>query len=250
MRSALKALFLLSLLLVVAGWLFKGELGPPQTMRPELLREPVQTPTDAEPFSFVYKRKQFRVRPVAEYELWGLVVSHNDIESIADIYHDSTSVDTKDLCVIWGENLTRPDYLRVEFRSGSFTCYFRYPPGVRFSLRAGSNNHLVTERPEIRERIATVRVGDQVHLSGLLVDYQMEDWRDFWRRTSTVRNDSGCEIVLVRELEILERGTPGWYLAYRIGWIGLLLTPILYLLTLHFSIRPGYPSGLARSAEG
>lgn len=239
MRRPLGALFLVSLGLFVAGWLFKGELGPPETMRPELLREPVQTTTAVEPFSFRYKGKEFRVRPVAEYELWGLVVSHNDIESIADIYHDSTSVDTKDLCVIWGQNLKRPDYLRVDFRSGSFTCYFRYPAGVRFSLRAGSNNHLVTDRPEIRERIAEVRVGDQVHLSGLLVDYQMEDWRDFWRRSSTVRDDSGCEIVFVRELEILEPGTPGWYLAYRVGGLGLVVVPILYLLALHLSIRRG-----------
>lgn len=235
MTSVLKAAFVLSFALLTLGWLFKGELAPPEAMRPELEREPVQTPTDAEPFSFVYKGKQFRVRPVAEYELWGLVVSHNDIESIADIYHDATSVDTKDLCVIWGANLERPDYLEVDFRSGSFTCYFRYPPGVRFSLRAGSNNHLVTDRDAIRDRIEEVRVGDQIRLSGLLVDYQMEDWRDFWRRTSTVRSDSDCEIVFVRELEILERGTSGWYAAYRVGWVGLVTVPLLYLVVLHRS---------------
>lgn len=233
----LGALLVVSLALVTSGWLFKGELAPPAAMRPELGRDPVQTPTSEEPFSFVYKGKECRVRPVAEYELWGLVVSHNDIESVADIYHDSTSVDTKDLCVIWGANLERPDYRRVEFRSGSFTCYFRYPPGVHFSLRSGSNNHLITDRPEIRDRIASVRVGDQVHLKGLLVDYQMDDWRDFWRRSSTVRTDSGCEVVFVRELEILERGTPGWYLAYRLGWLGLILVPAAYLVTLHLSIR-------------
>lgn len=242
MKRLLQLAFVASLALVVLGWWFKGELGPPQAMHPDLAREPVQTPTTAEPFSFRYKGKEFRARPVAEYELWGLVVSHNDIESIADIYHDSTSVDTKDLCVIWGVNLEHPDYQRVEFKSGSFTCYFRYPPGVRFSPRAGSNNHLVTDRQEIRDRIAAVRVGDQIRLEGLLVDYQMEDWREFWRKTSTVRTDSGCEIVFVRQLEILARGTPGWYRAYRIGWIGLIVVPLVSLVSLHLSVR-GRPTG-------
>ena len=166
---------------------------------------------------------------MASYELWGLVVSHNDIESLADIYHDSTSVDTKDLCVIWGENLERPDYLEVDFKSGPWTCYFRYPAGVVFHHDALGNNHLITDDPALRTALEQVRVGDQVHLEGKLVNYQMDDWRGFWRRTSTTRDDNDCEVLFLEGLSVLRRGTPGWYAMYRIGRIALVALPLIYL---------------------
>lgn len=237
MLKTLRRGLVLALVLVAVSWFFKGDLPGPPAIRKELLGEPAQGPTTARPFSFVYKGKEIRVRPVASYEMAGLVVSHNNVESFADLYHDSTSVDTKDLCVIWGRNVETPDYQRVHFSSGSFTCYFRYPPGVKFSLRAGSNNHLITDSDEIRDRIAAIRIGDQVRLSGLLVDYQAEDWRDFWRRTSKVRTDDGCEVLFVREVEVLSQGTPFWYLAYRAGWVLVLTLPLLYVAIMHLSVR-------------
>jgi len=181
------------------------------------------------------------VRPVASYELWGLVVSHNDIKSVADIYHDRSSVDTKDLCVVWGDNLRRDDYRRVKFWSGPFTCYFRIPDGTAFALDGAGNNHLITDRPEVRRAIAGVHIGDQVHLRGLLVDYQMDDWEDFWRRTSTVRNDSDCEVVFVQSLEVLRRGTPAWYAARRLGWILLLGGAVAWFVV--YAIEAGRGTG-------
>ena len=81
----------------------------------------------------------------------------------------------------------------------------------------------------VRRSLDGVRVGDQVRLAGLLVNYQMDDWQNFWRRTSTTREDDGCEVVFLKEIEVLSRGTPGWYSAYRLGWIAILLIPVLYL---------------------
>jgi hypothetical protein len=233
--------FLLAAALTLVSWLMKGRLPEPREIAPELLTEPVQEPTTSEPFSFDYRGRGCRVRPVARYELAGVVVSHNDIESFADLYHDSSSVDTKDLCVVWGPNLERSDFRRVDYRSGSFTCYFRHPPGVRFSRRGLGNNHLITDSAAVRERIAAVRVGDQVLIRGLLVDYQMEDWRDVWRRTSTVRADDGCEVIFVESIEVLRRGTPGWYRAFRAAGAVTLGLPALYLVLLHRSVRRRAP---------
>ncbi len=207
-------------LLLLATWR-KGQLAPPEEMLPALRNEPTQSATARAPFEFDYRGRSCRVRPVAEYEIWGLVVSHNDIHSVADIYHDRSSVDTKDLCVVWGSNLSHGDYREVEFDSGPFTCYFEFSHGVRFDMSEASNNHLITDREEVRERIAGLRVGDQIRLRGLLVDYQMDDWEDFWRQTSTVRQDSGCEVIFVEAVEVLRRGTPGWYRAASLAWIGL-----------------------------
>jgi len=205
--------------LVAAARWGAGRLPAPGEIASELLQAPAQGPSGREAFAFAYRGRACRVRPVASYELWGLVVSHNDVKSVADIYHDRSSVDTKDVCVVWGDNLRRDDYRRVKFWSGPFTCYFRIPDGASFALDGAGNNHLLTDRPQVRRVISGVHVGDQVHLKGLLVDYQMDDWEGFWRRTSTARNDSDCEVVFVESLEVLRRGTPGWYAARRLGWL-------------------------------
>jgi len=87
---------------------------------------------------------------------------------------------------------------------------------------------MITDSPEVRRAIARVHVGDQIHFKGLLVNYQMDDWEGFWRETSTVRDDSGCEVVYVEALEILRRGTPGWYALWYLAWVVLLAVPVLY----------------------
>lgn len=225
-------------LLLLASWR-KGELAPPEEIEPALRSEPTQTATARAPFEFSYRGRACRVRPVAEYELWGLVVSHNDIHSVADIYHGRSSVDTKDLCVVWGGNLSRDDYRRVEFDSGPFTCYFEFEQGVRFEMSEASNNHLITDREDVRRCIASVRVGDQIHLRGQLVDYQMDDWEDFWRQTSTIRYDTGCEVVYVETIEVLRRGTPVWYALATLAWTGLFAGAAAWLLLFSWEAAGG-----------
>lgn len=222
---ALVALFLLA-------WRNRGGLPAPSEIDPALLNAPRQEATERAPFEFAYKGHTVRVRPVAEYELWGLVVSHNDIRSVADIYHDSSSVDTKDLCVVWGENLQSGELGKVSFESGPWTCYYRYPEGVRFLGSEMSNNHLVTDQDALRSELDDIRVGDQIHVKGALVNYQLDDWRDYWRRTSTVRTDSGngaCEVLFFEELEVLVRGTPVWYALFRATLLLLALVAALFL---------------------
>ena len=200
----------------------KGALVDYTDIEPALLKDPVQGNTTREDFTFGYREDTYTVHPVAEYELWGLVVSHNDTTGFGDIYHDSDSVDTKDLSVIWGKNLRNNDFHKVEFWSGSFTCYWKYPGGVTLHPDSISNNHLVTSKPELRDTIEQVRVGDQVHIKGMLVNYQTPKHPDFWRKSSTSRTDSGnyaCEVVFAEEVEILRRGTPFWYAIYPVGWL-------------------------------
>ncbi|MEO8197754.1 MAG: hypothetical protein ABI689_13645 [Thermoanaerobaculia bacterium] len=224
------ALALVALLLL--SWRNKGSLPSPTEIDPALLLEPLQEATERQPFEFAYKGHSVRVRPVAEYELWGLVVSHNNIQSLADIYHDSSSIDTKDLCVVWGSNLQSGELGKVEFESGPWTCYYRYPQGVRFVGSQMSNNHLVTDDEDLRSHLDDIRVGDQIHVKGALVDYQVDDWRDFWRRSSRVRTDGGngaCEVLYFEELEVLVPGTPFWYRLFKGTLLLLALVTALFL---------------------
>ena len=216
--------FVVCVLVAGLSWFEKGRLGKPAAMDPSLLREPVQGPTSREPFQFEYMGEVYNVRPFASYEIWGLVVTHNNTEGFGDIYHDATSVDTKDLCMIWGANLQGEDYRHADYWSGSWTCYVKVPAGRFFAMEALSNSHLITDSDDIRERISQVRVGDQVRVSGLLVGYQAESNPGFWRDSSLVRTDTGngaCEVIFVEDLEIIRKGTPLFYLAFTLSlWLG------------------------------
>ena len=218
-QRALTIALLVGTAVMLFAWTQKGRFVDAEDVDSRLLQEPVQTETERPDFSFAYEAEMYNVRPVADYELWGLVVSHNDIDGLGDIYHDEESVDTKDLCVIWGPNLQSNDFHKVDFSSGSFTCFWEYRGQLTFDNRAVSNNHLITADEEIREQIESVRIGDQVRFRGSLVNYQAASHPEFWRESSTTRDDDwggACEVVYVDEIEILARGTPVWYLIYSI----------------------------------
>ncbi|MCL4837550.1 MAG: hypothetical protein KJ058_06275 [Thermoanaerobaculia bacterium] len=232
--------------LLAVSWWAKGRLPTPAEIRPESLPEPVQEETLREPFSFPYEGRACRVRPVASYEIAGLVVTHNDIHSFADIYHDASSVDTKDLCIVWGANLEQGDYLGVDFWSGPFTCYARWPAGSRFDLAGISNSHLIADDASVRRAIAGVRIGDQVRLRGLLVDYQMDDWEGFWRRTSTRRDDGDCEVLFVESVEVLARATPGWYRLFGLARGLLVGLPLLWVALFALQAHRGESVQLGR----
>lgn len=226
-QRGLTVALLVCLALALAGRTTRRRLIGPERIDPALLQEPIQGETAREEFSLSYRGETYAVRPVASYELWGLVVSHNDPTALYDIYHDRNSVDTRDLGVIWGDNLRTDDYQRVRFRSVSFMLQWRYPRGVSFDAFSAGNNHLITDSDEVRRQIARVRVNDQVHLRGLLVDYAAASHPDWWRSTSRTRNDDGanaCEVVFVEELTILRRGRVVEHAAWDVGkWVVLAL---------------------------
>jgi hypothetical protein len=230
LRRLIARALLAAAVVALLAWWASHRLPAPGVIDARLRQEPVQGRTDRAPFDFVYKGKRCLVRPVASYELWGLVVSHNDIHSVSDIYHDATSVDTRDLCVVWGRNVQGDAYRRAKFWSGPFTCYVRTPAGVDLDLHGVGNNHLISDEPRLRDVLGGVHLGDQVHVRGLLVDYQMEDWGDFWRRTSTVRSDSGCEVIYLEQLEVLRRNAAAAHTLIQGAVTLLVLLPIAWLV--------------------
>jgi len=237
-RKALVGLWVAAILVTLAAYANKGDFVDYSEIRPELLDAPRQSSTKQSPFSFAYERNRYNVKPVAEYELHGLVVSHNDIHSITDLWHDDTSVDTKDIAVIWGGNLKTNDFHRVHFENTAFWVHWRYPAGVQFNHSEIANNHLITDGEAARETIGRVRVGDQVRVVGMLADYEDARNPGHWRRSSTSRADEGdgaCEVLFVREIEILERATPVWYFLYAAGGWMIVLIPLA--IAAHFIIE-------------
>ena len=228
---------------IILAWWHKGTLPSHTDIHSALLRQPIQKKTDRKEFSFVYRDERYRVKPVTGYELWGLVVGHNNINAFYDLYHTSDSVDTKDIGVIWGGNVIDDDFRKVSFWNGSWTLHYRYPSGVIFSPHEVSNNHLITDKEEIRKKIARIRVADQVHLKGLLVNYQAGSNPRGWRKTSQTRKDTGgraCEVMFVEDVEFLQKGTPVWYFLYSLfAWA---LTLLLIAKVVQVTAFPALPT--------
>ncbi len=228
----------LTLLLVIAFCVFgvsfflKSRLPAFTDIYPQMIAEPVQTGTKRDPFVFQYRGKKYDVEPVAEYILSGLVVSHNNIDSITDIYHDDDSVDMKDVCVIWGKNLQDDDFQKVDFWSNSWTCNWSYYGNVDFSNREVANNHLLAADTEIQKRIKDIRVGDQVILQGMLVDYSPEgtDWKRISSRTRDDVENGACEVMFVEAVEIVKAGQPLWNLLYDASKASIAILIILKII--------------------
>lgn len=236
-QRLLNALLLPALVIFVLAWQQRQRLPRPAAIRSELARAPLQSPTDRAPFHFSYRGNSYEVRPMAEYQLWGLIVTHNDIQGITDTAHDADSVDTRDICVLWGSNLAASDYLKASYSSGNWTCHVEYPAGTRIEFTELSNNHLITADDEIRQQINHLQVGDQVYLKGALVGYRDPRLQgESWRNSSLVRTDQGngaCEVVYVEELQVLRASNPAWRTAFNVSRgliVALLLTKALLFL--------------------
>jgi len=160
----------------------------------------------------------YTVRPVADYEIWGLVVSAHDSDTwwdwIHKAWHDELNV--VDLCVVFAENVARGGYVGLDYSSGQFVCYVQTGSSERwqrFSMRALSNNHLLADRPSVVGKLRAVQVGDQVHIRGVLAEYAHNHGFAFRRGTSLTRDDTGngaCETIYVQDIEVLRAGGGPW----------------------------------------
>jgi len=175
----------------------------------------------------------YEITPMADYILHGLVVSMNNPKALGDSYHDETSFDTKDLCVIWGDNLDSNKFHKVKFWSGSWTCNWKYKGGVDWDNHKVANNHLITEDAIIRTRLDGIKAGDQITIKGKLVNYKNMT-TGFDRKSSLSRTDndgkSGCEVVLVEELIEIKSSSRIFNKIFKYSWLFLIGLIMFYFL--------------------
>jgi hypothetical protein len=185
------------------------------TALPALAQEPRQVATDAAPLSVAIGGVDYRIEPSYRYALDGLVVSykvHDADHLLHRLWNDHLNV--ADVCVVWGDNVTRVDLQAFDFSNGEFTCTYRTRDDVAwraFREDEISNNHLITADPLLRRRIENLAVGDQVHFEGYLARYSND--AGFSRGTSTTRSDTGngaCETVYLTDFDVTAAGPRGW----------------------------------------
>jgi hypothetical protein len=214
-QSLLKFLFFLALLTLALGVYMGDALPPPQELLPQLGEEPRQTPTSRPPFEVTVNQRAYRVTPLYQYELYGLVVSKHEADSFLDYAHKEwgDALNAADVCVVWGDNARSGVYQRLDFSSGQWTCYYETSSTEdwrQFSERQISNNHLLADRRELQSALKRTRVGDQIHFRGFLAEYSHGDYR---RGSSVTRDDNGngaCETVYLESFDILRRGPALW----------------------------------------
>ncbi len=205
-------------LLLAASLSLRHALPAPADLRAELRNEPLQTPTDAKPFQTSVGGVTYTVRPMAEYEIWGLVVSEHDAETWWDWIHQAANdhLNVVDLCVVFAENVATGGYVGIDYSSGSFVCYAQTGSSEawqKFSMRALSNNHLLADRAYLAARLRGVQIGDQIRIRGWLAEYEHNQGFAFKRGTSLTRDDTGngaCETIFVQDVEVLQRGGGPW----------------------------------------
>ncbi len=174
-------------------------------------RNPIQQSITEKPFSFEYHDEKYVIQPIATYDISGLVVTHNDISSIFDAYHTKHSVDFRDICLVWGANVGSGIYLRHKFWSMPWSCHYQALDNTAESTLVEnqiSNNHLIAADDSVRNTIINFKIGDQIRLTGKLINYWRADFPEYSRQSSTTREDTGngaCEVVWVESAELLKR---------------------------------------------
>jgi hypothetical protein len=248
LEKLFKWLFLASLLVFAATYLTKDRMPEPGFYDLTSINDPLQQATRRQPFMTEVNGQQYRIEPRFDYTLEGVVVSYNDADAITDITHHRKWQDflnVRDLCVIWGNNITNGVYRQMDFRNDSWTCWASWPDaetGSRFAMTQLSNNHLLADDAAVKRRLMSAAPGDQVRFKGVLASYA-NPANGFQRGTSTVRTDTGngaCETVYLEDFAIIKQANPGMRSLYRAAkWLAILsLLGFIVMFTVAPVARP------------
>ena len=233
-----KIVFWVSLPLAILGWWQRNEFVPVRLTEPALVADPVQKEVRKKSFQIEFNSVPYNVVPKHAYDLYGMVVSyryHDGDEMLHKMWNDHLNV--ADVCVVWGTNMDAVNLNAFEFYNGQFTCNFSTRDQLawqQFSQREISNNHLLTERPELRERITDLNIGDVIRVRGLLSWYgQVGRSEEHMRKTSISRGDTGngaCEIIYVEQFDILQQMPNRWRRVFNVAGIAALLSALVWLV--------------------
>jgi hypothetical protein len=178
-------------------WRLRAVHPPDGALAPQ---EPLQTDLeDAQPL--VHGR--WTLTPRARYDITARILSREDyrFDTIADLVPE-------DLALGWGA-MSDNRVLRA-FRISQSARFYTWQPITRLPIpheeviEHSANTHVIPEDAALRAALARLRIGQVVHLTGLLVDGVRDD--GVFVHTSLTRSDTGagaCEIMLVQHVEVL-----------------------------------------------
>ena len=231
-----------STLLLAVAFIKRNEFPSGLDALPALDSEPRQTASTRRPFSLSFNDVEYRVKPKYRYALDGLVVSYRHHDGNSRMHRRSQDhLNMLDLCVVWGSNVDPELLNRLSFWNGIFTCNVKTgdrEAWSRFDMVSLSNNHLISDNPDIRERVRDVKVGDQIRVEGWLASYGTGTGDE--RGTSTTRTDTGngaCETIYVERFDITRAVLGPWRIAMWAALAVLVLTLVNHFRKPHRPFR-------------
>lgn len=248
-RRLVQILLASGLILLAAATWQKEALPPQQVLSPDLLKEPEQGKIGQAAFDTRVNGVTYSIQPLYTYHLYGLVVSMHDSKTWWDYIHREWNdhLNVMDLCVVWGNNVSSGAYKGIDYSSGQFVCYVN-PKSIEafqaFDQHALSNNHLLTDNPDIARAIRKVRIGDQIRFRGYLAEYSHNHGQPFKRGTSIVRTDTGngvCETIFIEDFEILKPGGGPWRI---LVWVAAFMLVVGVIAWFRLPIDPGIRTAL------
>jgi hypothetical protein len=158
-----------------------------------------------EPIVRKIKDGLFTITPLAEYKVFGRVVSKKSYS-----YDWNDKISPIDLAIVWGK-LAEPESGRYITYSQSNRWYFyKYKPESPFDnsyvITHSANNHIIPANKNIHRAIKTIKKKDGVVLEGFLVNIKgtYKGQTVMWN-TSLSRSDTGdgsCELFYVSKVRI------------------------------------------------
>jgi hypothetical protein len=194
---------LLLVLVCVAGFAFV-RYSAPRTYPPGVLvnSEPVQKPLSGiEPAA---QRAGFTITPLARFSVDARVLHRRNYGPGDPV----AKLSPVDLALGWGPMSDQAVLDRLQIKQSMRFYFWRWegqPPIPESEIISHSSNmHLVPSSDAMQSRLQSVRTGDLIRLSGLLIEVSKPGeapWRSSLSRTDTGRG--ACEIVWVESLERL-----------------------------------------------
>ncbi|MEO5754176.1 MAG: hypothetical protein ABIR38_05675 [Chthoniobacterales bacterium] len=191
------------LALMVFAWFAYARSKAPISYPPGVLiaDDPIQT--DATPNDVPFDQGQFHLQPLAHFSCDARVL-HRKIYR----YDRSASLVPVDLAIGWGRMSDQAVLDRLTISQSARFFWYEYqeqPPIPSEEIISHATNlHLIPATNVIAGRCRSLRTGELVHLSGLLVEARSTEYGTW--RSSLSRTDSGngaCELLWVEELTTL-----------------------------------------------
>ncbi len=175
------------------------------------IRAPIQTVTTGEKH---IKRKGYELTLdyLYAYDIEGLVITTKN-------YNGSSLDDElspKDVGLAWGNVAKYNTQLGIHWVAKHRALEFKddenswgenqvFVGSVEDALKQISNNHLIVLDSSIRESVKKIKVGDHIRIKGYLVNIEGDNsMKHFSWCSSTSRDDTGCEVILVESVEWLD----------------------------------------------
>jgi hypothetical protein len=189
--------------LVVVAWFVYARMNAPITYPPGVLiaSEPLQK--DALPDDVAFDRGEFHLKPLAEFSLDARVL-HRKIYR----YDRAAALVPVDLAVGWGRMSDQAVLDQLKISQSARFFFYEYPhlppiPTEEITSHA-TNLHLIPSTDAIAAQCKSLRTGELIHLTGLLVEAtgpKIGTWRSSLTRTDN--GNGACELVWVEEIHQL-----------------------------------------------